>query len=439
MISKDNFWSSVLAAGGIGELSTGNAVFDRRARCVWRVLESTLVAAQDVAQVECWEDVLELVPGAGLPLVERKAAVLRVLCEELPFTVALLPGRLRQLLGEGNFTVTQEDDRVTVAVSLDTTEAQIEESRALLDRVLPRNLVTEMEWADGLPIDYTRLEYLESTGTQYILTRAEVKGSHVKIAGRCTVGAYRTIVHNGTDKNDVILCQEPGANDLAVVQAHARINDTYYYNTTYNLKFGDNFETEIDIPNGKSVTNGTKVVTFQKDYYKWEKNTYPLFARAHYSGDDETPGNIISMCSGILKSAVFANYGVQTANFIPALDPTGTPCMFDLVTRTPFYNAGTGDFTYPGKETEATTYSLRNRMYAQYTEHGIRRLYRVPDGYSSKEEYAAANGFKILVETPMPEEGYWTPVWHDREDCIELEWVECEPPAETAEGEVSEN
>jgi hypothetical protein len=122
-------------------------------------------------------------------------------------------------------------------------------------------------------------------------------------------------------------------------------------------------------------------------------------------------------------------------DFVPALDPTGAPCFFDLVTKEPYYSVTGHDFTYPGKETEATTYSLRNRMYAQYTEHGIRRLYRVPEGYSSKEEYAEKHGFKILVETPMPEEGYWAPVWHDREDCIELEWVETEAPTE----EVIEN
>ena len=105
--------------------------------------------------------------------------------------------------------------------------------------------------------------------------------------------------------------------------------------------------------------------------------------------------------------------------------------MYDTVTGEPFYNTGSGDFIYPGKESEATTYSLRNRMYAQYTEHGIRRLYHVPKGYNgSKDEYAEANGYKILVETPMPAEGYWVPVWHDREDSIELEWEETESPAE---------
>ena len=32
--------------------------------------------------------------------------------------------------------------------------------------------------------------------------------------------------------------------------------------------------------------------------------------------------------------------------FIPALDPNGKPCMWDVVTKQPFYNQGTGEFTY---------------------------------------------------------------------------------------------
>lgn len=31
---------------------------------------------------------------------------------------------------------------------------------------------------------------------------------------------------------------------------------------------------------------------------------------------------------------------------LPCLDETGTPCMYDVITNTPYYNQGTGDFTY---------------------------------------------------------------------------------------------
>lgn len=36
--------------------------------------------------------------------------------------------------------------------------------------------------------------------------------------------------------------------------------------------------------------------------------------------------------------------GELQRNLVPSLSPTGTPCMFDTVTRKPFYNSGTGSF-----------------------------------------------------------------------------------------------
>lgn len=117
-------------------------------------------------------------------------------------------------------------------------------------------------------------------------------------------------------------------------------------------------------------------------------------------------------------------------DLVPCLDPTGAPCMFDMVSRICYYNEGTGDFLYPGKEEEPATFSRRRPItYAQLTEHGVRRLYRVPAGYNgTKDEYAMEHGFKPLVESEKPEEGYWMPRWTETEDEIVLEWIETEAP-----------
>ena len=122
-------------------------------------------------------------------------------------------------------------------------------------------------------------------------------------------------------------------------------------------------------------------------------------------------------------------------DLIPALSPTGTPCMFDKVSKQPFFSDGADDFLYPGKELEASTFSLRRPItYAQLTEHGVCRLYHVPNGYNgTKDEYAAEHGFKPLVETSAPEEGYWAPHWVETDEEIILEWVETEPPAEESQ------
>lgn len=115
-------------------------------------------------------------------------------------------------------------------------------------------------------------------------------------------------------------------------------------------------------------------------------------------------------------------------DYIPALDPTGAPCMYDKVSKQPFYNAGTGDFLYP---TESTTYSLRRVLpdWGKLTERGLRRLYHAPANYQGElYDYALEHGYKPIVEPEMPEQGYWVPQWHETEDEIVLEWVETEAP-----------
>lgn len=102
--------------------------------------------------------------------------------------------------------------------------------------------------------------------------------------------------------------------------------------------------------------------------------------------------------------------------------------MFDMVTKKPFYNQGTGDFIYP---TESSTYSLRRVLpdWGKLTENGLRRLYHAPASYRGELiDYALENGYKPIVEPEKPETGYWSPRWTETEDEIVLEWVETEPP-----------
>ena len=104
--------------------------------------------------------------------------------------------------------------------------------------------------------------------------------------------------------------------------------------------------------------------------------------------------------------------------------------MFDTVGKQPFYNQGTGDFLYP---TDSTTYSLRRVLpdWGKLTENGLRRLYHAPANYTGElYDYALENGYKPIVETEQPEDGYWAPRWTETADEIVLKWVETEPPME---------
>jgi hypothetical protein len=69
--------------------------------------------------------------------------------------------------------------------------------------------------------------------------------------------------------------------------------------------------------------------------------------------------------------------------------------------------------------------------WGKLTEHGLRRLYHAPANYTGElYDYALENGFKPIIESEMPEDGYWEPQWRETEDEIILEWVETEPPVD---------
>lgn len=77
----------------------------------------------------------------------------------------VLTEKIEKLIGKEKCEVKfdKDNNKATIAVALDTTESQLTDVENLLNRVLPPNLTTEIEWADGLPITYTKLDYLEST------------------------------------------------------------------------------------------------------------------------------------------------------------------------------------------------------------------------------------------------------------------------------------
>ena len=99
--------------------------------------------------------------------------------------------------------------------------------------------------------------------------------------------------------------------------------------------------------------------------------------------------------------------------------------MYDIISQELFYNEGTGQFLYPGAESQVVTSDLDEIFYAKKSAHGIQKLYHVPENFSgSKDEYAIENGFKQLVEPPMPTEGYWIPEWTETDTQLICNWVE---------------
>lgn len=259
-----------------------------------------------------------------------------------------------------------------------------------------------------LPSGYTRLEYLEGDGQAYLdIPREWKEADSFRLEYISTQDTPNETVYGAANAYRIV----NGANYTRFMVAGK------YYDFPKAVK-GEKNVASIDAQ--KIIFNGAEKAIVAAEWTNDAAN-YKIFTNntLHYKG--------------YFRLLRFEHLSDTAMKLVPALDETGAPCMWDTVGRKAFYNVGTGDFGTP--PSGARTYSLRGRRvlpdWGKLTENGLRRLYHAPANYKGElYDYALENGYKPIVEEPAPEIGYWVPVWHDREDCIELEWVETEPPVD---------
>lgn len=179
-----------------------------------------------------------------------------------------------------------------------------------------------------LPDGYTECEYLESTGTQWIDTN-HIYSSNVEIEAKINIQNFSSVLFG---------CYTTG-------QIHRVGIDTGKTGTGY-YRFG-NFATS-----GEYEINKDAVYKFGRTYFFIDSKQFEcngndftntrssLYIFGARTASDEIKTSKIKMYYFILKDNTIIR------NFIPALDPSGRPCMYDTISKTPFYNQGTGEFLY---------------------------------------------------------------------------------------------
>lgn len=267
-----------------------------------------------------------------------------------------------------------------------------------------------------LPKGYKRLEYLESTGTQWIDTG-------IKLSNESEV---RVTLY--TEENDEHKSQSP----------YGWAGDTskqFYCFSQFYYEPSQKYMSLFYLPKN-FVASKARVIGKCDIIHNAEGFTVNGIKTSRTTEFDpfETPSNcrVFSKAGGanflgcIYSFSISRNDQLQL-NLIPCLDDTGAPCMYDIISREPFRNDGTGDFLYPGAESQVVTSSIDDKFYAKMTEHGIQRLYKTPDDYSgTKDDYASEYGFKEIVEPPMPTDGHWSPQWTETDNQLICNWVEAE-------------
>ena len=468
-VKIEEYWPLIVKnTAEFGQIAVAeNPEFNNLAECIYRVLCDSFIDA-DMTEygVSRWEKMLGITPAAGDTLDDRKTRILTQLSVKIPYTWRVLKQMLLGYLDESQFVLDYINDEGKLVLHTDRiSDDKLETINTFLDKVIPANIEVvrynhdiSIPWQE-IPEGFTVIDWLESVDKQRIsVGGVELGTTEDVLTAKClspySKNKYRysfirgaKLVDGGSFRLETligavyeisvsswygkcsIVCEIEGKNvDGTLIRPKDWITDgnlsdyVVIPDIPFDLKIEQRVMSINGVPRKKVDANYVFPVTKVDNLtlFNWWATT------------DLRVYNV---------QIVSVETGEMLLNMICCLDDTGAPCMLDRVSGTVFYNSGTGDFLYPGKEEEPATYSLRRPItYAQLTAHGVRRLNHVPKGYNGTvEEYAAEYGWLPLVETEPPEEGCWEPQWRETEEEIVLDWVETEPPAEPEPMEVTEN
>ena len=194
----------------------------------------------------------------------------------------------------------------------------------------------------GLPSGYTAVNYLQSSGTQWIemgVAPNQNTKAVLKIKINKFEGAGATLIGSRTNTN---------SNDQFTTYIDSAYNTTRFLlrvdgqpqaiswtglttNKIYTVTLSGT-EMKAELEDGTavfsqtfSVNDFTSTMTMTLFRAKNASGSYfqgRIYSCKHYSGDE------------------------LIQDFQPCLDTEGVPCMFDFVSQKPFYNVGTGSFTW---------------------------------------------------------------------------------------------
>lgn len=184
---------------------------------------------------------------------------------------------------------------------------------------------TFQEW-----LSYTPIEYLESTGIQWIdteykpngLTSIEIEAQFLKINNISWIFGSR----EGPSKNIFTL----GVN-----------GNQYIFGYANNI--GNGFSTIPVTDINKHFFKHDKGACYiDKTRYDYKTTDFQTQYNLYLFANNYT-GNMGKATARIYNCKIYDN-DFLIRDFIPVLDKNGTPCLLDLVEKKFYYNAGAGDF-----------------------------------------------------------------------------------------------
>ena len=184
----------------------------------------------------------------------------------------------------------------------------------------------------GLPEGYTAVEYIQSSGTQYIDTgRKLTQDSDITIdfmiVGTKNRNAGIFGSRQSARKNNLALSQDGGSNYFA-----GDFSEYPKYRFTMALTLE---RTKIRMNKAGVWINDI----LQKSWSNVANFKTPTNGLIFDVGNNNWTGN-----KAIMRLYSYTDGSVQ--QLVPCLDADGVPCLYDLISKTALYNQSAGSFTW---------------------------------------------------------------------------------------------
>ena len=185
----------------------------------------------------------------------------------------------------------------------------------------------------SLPSGYKRLEYIQSSGTQYIDTGVAANGNTGFAVDFSTTSAVST-----SGYGSILGCLNSGSNRYGIGTYPDRSGGQLCYGSAiYNPYITVGNRLQVSLLNGSIKTpNGTETVGAQ---------TFNVGATITVFGRKRTDGSVDELSKTKIYALTIYDNGNLVRDFIPCQKPDGTVGMWDDVNSVFYGNAGKGTFT----------------------------------------------------------------------------------------------
>ena len=176
---------------------------------------------------------------------------------------------------------------------------------------------------------YILVEYLESTGTQYIDTGVLYNRANVYDISTSLRFNNFSQAYFGWNAGGII-----GTNGNRLDDGTAAVNYTINTEDFYNIKIEISADTKTYVDNSLvNIRDNSRLSSFA------QQSGYPIFTTA-------SNGEYKFWIKVKLKYLSITVDNTLVRDYIPVIDSSNRPCLFDKVVRECYYNQGTGEFLY---------------------------------------------------------------------------------------------